>query len=430
MQTKFKLSRLVMNTGQIPGLPKNPRQWTATDVDRLARSIQDTPELLDARPLIVVEHGYKFVVLGGNLRLAALKKLGWDEAPCYLLPADASVDKLKEIVIKDNGSFGQWDYDLLANEWDDLDLAAWGTGVPDDWGKVPEPEPLDAGKEKIDKDAEVKEDDFDETVNEVVTRCNPGDIWQLGKHRLMCGDSTDAEQVALLMNGAKADISFTSPPYGVNDGTIRKHQEKGKADKSATNFYKEYNDTQNGWPELIENSYLNMRNSSGQQFINIQLLADNKRELIKFAAKYADNIVDVLVWDKGHAAPQMQDNIVNNNCEFVFVFGKANASRTMEYGEFHGTFNSIIRVGVGRNEYADIHKAVFPVAFASEILRINSKATSVLDLFGGTGTTLIAAEQLGRRCFMMELDRQYCDVIISRWETFTGKMAQLITPGE
>lgn len=126
MQTKFKLSRLAMNTGQIPGLPKNPRQWTATDVDRLARSIQETPELLDARPLIVVEHGNKLVVLGGNLRLAALKKLGWDEAPCYLLPADAPVDKLKEIVIKDNGSFGSWDYDELANNLDDLPLNDWG----------------------------------------------------------------------------------------------------------------------------------------------------------------------------------------------------------------------------------------------------------------------------------------------------------------
>lgn len=139
MQTNFKLSRLVMNTGQVPGLPKNPRQWTQTDIDRLAKSIQDTPELLDARPLIVVEHGNKFVVLGGNLRLAALKKLGWEEVPCFLLPADAPVDKLKEIVIKDNGSFGQWDFDALANEWSDLDLSGWGTGVPDDWGKVPEP---------------------------------------------------------------------------------------------------------------------------------------------------------------------------------------------------------------------------------------------------------------------------------------------------
>jgi len=139
MQTKFKLSRLVMNTGQISGLPKNPRQWTATDVDRLARSIEETPELLDARPLIVVEHGNKFVVLGGNLRLAALKKLGWEEVPCFLIPADAPVEKLKEIVIKDNGSFGEWDFDALANEWADLDLAAWGTGVPDDWGKVKEP---------------------------------------------------------------------------------------------------------------------------------------------------------------------------------------------------------------------------------------------------------------------------------------------------
>ena len=150
MQTKIKLARLVMNTGQVTGLPKNPRQWTANDVDRLAKSIDETPELLDARPLIVVEHGNKFVVLGGNLRLAALKKLGRDDAPCYLLPADAPVDKLKEIVIKDNGSFGQWDYDLLANEWDDLDLSGWGAGVPEDWGKVPEPvAPVHAGSATI-----------------------------------------------------------------------------------------------------------------------------------------------------------------------------------------------------------------------------------------------------------------------------------------
>lgn len=140
MQTKLKLSRLVMNTGQIAGLPKNPRQWTQSDIDRLAKSIQETPELLDARPLIVVEHGNKYVVLGGNLRLAALKKLGWDEVPCFVLPSGAPVEKLKEIVIKDNGSFGEWDYDALANEWSDLDLSGWGTGVPDDWGKVKEPQ--------------------------------------------------------------------------------------------------------------------------------------------------------------------------------------------------------------------------------------------------------------------------------------------------
>ena len=173
MQTNIKLSRLVMNTGQIAGLPKNPRKWTQTDIDRLARSIQETPELLDVRPLIVVEHGNKFVVLGGNLRLAALKKLGWDEVPCFLLPSSAPVDKLKEIVIKDNGSFGQWDYDQLANEWDDLDLGDWGVpawnpggGEPIDIKALFDPSKK-AGKEKemtltvtIPKDLEEKVEDI------------------------------------------------------------------------------------------------------------------------------------------------------------------------------------------------------------------------------------------------------------------------------
>lgn len=131
MNIEIQVKSLVMNNGQIAGLPKNPRQWTADDVERLARSIEETPELLDARPLIVIQLEAKYVVLGGNLRLAAIKKLKWEKAPCYLLPMDTPAEKLKEIVIKDNGSFGQWDYDLLANEWDDLDLNGWGVAVWD-----------------------------------------------------------------------------------------------------------------------------------------------------------------------------------------------------------------------------------------------------------------------------------------------------------
>ena len=116
MNRVIKIKDIEQNTGQIPGLPANPRQWTKDDVDRLAASIEETPELLEARPLIVILHGSKFVVLGGNLRLAALKKLKRTEAPAYILPGDTPVEKQKEIVIKDNGSFGAWDIDALANE--------------------------------------------------------------------------------------------------------------------------------------------------------------------------------------------------------------------------------------------------------------------------------------------------------------------------
>ena len=126
MNTQIELKQLEQNTGQIAGLPSNPRQWTQADVDRLAASIEETPELLDARPLIVVPHGDKYIVLGGNLRLAALKKLNRKTAPTYVLPEDTPAEKQKEIVIKDNGSFGQWDMDALANEWDDLPLGEWG----------------------------------------------------------------------------------------------------------------------------------------------------------------------------------------------------------------------------------------------------------------------------------------------------------------
>lgn len=123
---KLKLSELEPNAGQIPGLPMNPRQWTKSDVDKLARSLKETPELFEARPIIVTPYEGKYVILGGNMRYEASKVNKADAVPVVVIPEGTSTDKLKEIVIKDNGSFGAWDWDMLANEWDDLDLSGWG----------------------------------------------------------------------------------------------------------------------------------------------------------------------------------------------------------------------------------------------------------------------------------------------------------------
>lgn len=123
---KLKLADLEANIGQVPELPMNPRQWTKTDIDTLAASIKETPELFEARPIIVVPHEGKYVILGGNLRYEASKQNKAKEVPCVIFPAETPIAKLKEIVIKDNGSFGAWDYDALANEWDDLPLGEWG----------------------------------------------------------------------------------------------------------------------------------------------------------------------------------------------------------------------------------------------------------------------------------------------------------------
>ncbi|MDY5968637.1 MAG: ParB N-terminal domain-containing protein [Bacteroidales bacterium] len=123
-----KTSTLEANRGQIEGLPKNPRKWSSDDVDVLARSIEETPELMMARPLIVVPKGKKHVVLGGNMRLEAVRRLGWKECPCFVFKG-LTEEKMKEIVLKDNSSFGDWDTDELANQWDDLPLSEWGVNV-------------------------------------------------------------------------------------------------------------------------------------------------------------------------------------------------------------------------------------------------------------------------------------------------------------
>lgn len=130
---KLRTDLLAENRGQIEGLPKNPRQWTRTELDALKKSIRETPELLDARGCIVVKDAERYVVLGGNMRLAACRELSMKEVPCYILPEGTPGEKLKEIVIKDNGSFGAWDFDMLANEWSDADLSGWGLKVPEHW---------------------------------------------------------------------------------------------------------------------------------------------------------------------------------------------------------------------------------------------------------------------------------------------------------
>ena len=123
---KLSLSVLEQNKGQVDGLPSNLRQWTKSDVDSLAKSLRETPELFEARPIIVFPHEGRYVILGGNMRYEASKQNKVEEVPCVIFPESTPVEKLKEIVIKDNGSFGKWDYDMLGNEWDNLPLPSWG----------------------------------------------------------------------------------------------------------------------------------------------------------------------------------------------------------------------------------------------------------------------------------------------------------------
>lgn len=219
------IKRLEVNKGQIDGLPKNPRFIRDERFQALVKSIEDAPEMLSLRELLVVEHGNKFVVIGGNMRLRACKELGMETVPCKVLPADTPTAKLREYAIKDNNGFGEDDWDVLANEWDAEELEDWGVELPMDWDVEGE-------------QTEATEDDFDESeVTESI--CKRGEVWKLGEHRLMCGDSTSEEDFAKLMGEERADMVFTDPPYGVSIGdknaTLNSVQKAGRCCENIAN---------------------------------------------------------------------------------------------------------------------------------------------------------------------------------------------------
>ena len=276
---------------------------------------------------------------------------------------------------------------------------------------------------------EIVEDEAPEPPADPITKT--GDLWTLGDHRLLCGDSTKAEDVERLMAGAKADLCFTSPPYGAgNVAKLRDHYVRGSAKRES--FYDQHEDDPDSWPSLMAGWYDTFRPVSECVVCNVQMLADNKRPLVAWLAERAGDLCDVIVWDKVNAAPQMQANVLSNAFEFCFVFG-GNASRAIPFADFHGTLSNVLRLDPrGKNDHADKHRAVFPLELPAWFIQtLCREARSVVDPFCGSGTTLIAAEQLGRQCYGMEISPAYCDVIVKRWETLTGKKATLeITDGK
>lgn len=398
---RIRLSELELNKGQIEGLPSNPRQWTQTQLDQIARSIEETPELLEARGLIVYPHNGKYVILGGNMRFSALRKLNAVDAPCYVIDAGVGVEKLREIVIKDNGSFGDWDMDMLANEWDDLPLCDWG---------VPAWEPAAIADSVSAK--EVEEDDFDETKDHIEVRCKRGDVWQLGDHRLMCGDSIDLEDVKRLMGGVKADMVLSDPPYGMflNTDFSSCIGSLGRKKKTRGNKYdKVIGDNDDFTPELITTFFENFSYC---------------KEMFLFGADYFTELLESkndgswLVWDK---RKESQADAIGS--EFELVWSKNKHKRRVLRHDWFG-FLSTQNSADARNR---VHPTQKPISLLVDIIEQWGKDSEhIVDLYGGSGSTLIAAEQTGKKSFLMEIDPQYCDVIIARWEKFTGKQATKI----
>lgn len=356
-------------------------------------------------PIVIDSNG---VIVAGHTRYKAAKKLNLKEIPC-IVADDLTEEQVKAFRLADNkvAEKAEWDFDLLADELDDLfdfDMTVFG------FEEETEEEPT-----------EVVEDDFEAEIPEE-PKAKLGDIYQLGRHRLMCGDSTDKAMVELLMNGNKADIAFSSPPY--NAGTTATETAMGKTTKYNGN---DDNKTEADYIEFL-NSYIECAIEHCEYvFMNVQSISNNKIALIDVLYHNKDIYADTIVWDKIHGQPAMAENVMNSVFEYVHIFSQK-ANRAIGTIQFRGTVDNILHLQSQRkNEYSDIHNATFSVEFASHFIR-NFAKESVLDQFGGTGTTLIACEQLGRTCYMMELEPKYIDVIIERWEQFTGEKAILLNP--
>lgn len=409
----IKVKDLEMNTGQIEGLPSNPRQWTKDEMDRLKKSISETPELLEARGAIVYPYDGKYIVLGGNMRLSAVKSLGWKEMPCVVLPDDMSVEKLKEIVVKDNGSFGEWDMDALANEWDDLPLSDWGVDV--NWENI-DVTSTSGGSTS----GGVSEDDFEEGEDSIEPIVKLGEIWQCGEHIIMCGDSSDAESVKKLLGGAKADMVFTDPPYGVAIGDKNKALNSvQKAGRCTQNIENNTLSADELYPILVKAMTNARENCKEDACYYVTSPQGGELGLMMMMMRDAGLPVrHMLIWKKNSATFSLGRLDYDYQHEPIF-YTWTKKHHNYRKGEYRTTIWEY-----DKPRKCDLHPTMKPVALVANCLMDGTQEGDiVLDLFGGSGTTMMACEQLGRKSRIMELDPHYCDVIIARWEKLTGKKA-------
>ena len=310
---------------------------------------------------------------------------------------DLNTPEGREFALADNQTAKSnidFDFDYLESELGEDTLEEWGI-------EIPEEEVLEA-----------EEDDFNEAPPEQPITVL-GDLIEIGEHRLLCGDSTDSDQVAKLMNGEKANISFTSPPYNAG-----KSESLSGNTHSGDNKYDSYNDNQssNNYLDLLIGFTNNALLNSDYLICNIQSLAGNKIAIIEYLHHYKSQFIDVAIWDKGHGAPAMAKNVMNSAWEYMFfISSKEKASRAIPNGNFRGTLSNIHRDKPQRNnEFSKVHAATFPMHLPEWVMQFTKEKNVILDQFLGTGTTMVAAHQLKRKCYGMELDPKYCDVIIKR----------------
>jgi len=350
--------------------PNNPRIIKDDKFKKLVASIKEFPQMLSLRPIVVNDD---MIVLGGNMRLKACKEAGLKEVP-VIKASDLNEEQQKAFIIKDNVGYGEWDWDMLANEWDAEELVEWGLDIPnfviDDLGTA-------------------EEDDFDVPDGGIETDIVLGDLFEIGEHRLLCGDSTNSNNLDILLLNKKPQLLLTDPPYGIDYGGMLKGKGDGKggADK-------------NGWKSYDAPDWDKSKPENGV----LQYLCQITENQIIWGGNYfTDDLPPTmgwLIWDKGQRGFSLADGEMAwtsfNNALRIKEYARAKANRE----EKNHPTQKPIEIMSWCFEYADRHS--------------KNKIKLVLDAYLGSGSTMVTSHQLNRICYGMELDPKYCQVIVDR----------------
>ena len=365
-----------MKLSNIKANPNNPRIIKDDKFKKLVKSLTEFPEMMAKRPIVcVTDTDGKLYPLGGNMRLKALQEIGHKEIPdTWITLADEwNQEQRNEFVIKDNVGFGEWDWDDLANNWDAEKLEEWGLDIPD----------------FAVKELEAEEDDFD-VPDEIKTDIVIGDLFEIGEHRLLCGDSTDSDQVARLMNGEKAELVFTDPPYG--------NGSSGKYGRGQLGIRTILND------ETFDcvNDFFNLRICDAYVFF---LQWRTFKEAIQTLENNELQLKTIAVWDKKNAGLNGGGGM-SEQWEAIIIAGN------IKYSRFGGNVFNISREQKKRIDSPHPHQK--PIKLLNDLLEYLQDYNLLVDPFSGSGSTMVASHQLKRKCYGMELDPKYCQVIVDR----------------
>lgn len=473
MIEKWKVSEVKAN-------PNNPRIIKDDKFKKLVQSIKDFPEMLELRPIVVNNDG---IVLGGNMRLKACKEAGLKEVP-VIKASELTEEQQKEFIIKDNVGFGEWDWEDLANNWDAEELTEWGLDLPTDSFV----------------EMEAVEDDFEVSEDGIETDIVLGDLIEIGEHRLLCGDSTDSDQVDRLMDGEKADMAHNDPPYGMK-----------KENEGVLNDNLNFNDLLDFNRDWIAVQFMHIKENGSWYCWGIdEPLMDIYSNIIKpYVSQNKATFRNLLTWNKGYGQGQTTESyrmfpIADEKCLFVMlgvqgfndsaenyyegwdsirdyfiseknklgwnvskiieITGKSSASHYFAKSQwFFPTrehYDSMKKEANGKaflkeydeikKEYDEIKKEFYstrayfnnthdnmnnvwnferhkktgiegghatpkPIPLCERAIKSSCPDGGlVLDFFLGSGSTMVASHQLKRKCYGMELDPKYCQVIIDR----------------